>query len=116
MRPFTAGGATVARDPQDAVDGTDAVITVLFDGDAVLDVMAGVDLPAGCVWVQSSTVGLDATQRVADLAGDRGWAVLDAPVLGTAGPAADESLVVLVSGDPRAAAAAAPVIDAVGRT
>lgn len=113
--PLRRDGATVARDPQDAVRDAHAVITMLFDADAVLDVVTGIDLPDGCVWVQSSTIGIDGTRRVVELAQDRGLTVLDAPVLGTRGPAAEGALVVLVSGDERAAAAVQPVLDAVGR-
>lgn len=113
--PLRRDGATVARDPQDAVRDAHAVITMLFDADAVLDVVTGIDLPDGCVWVQSSTIGIDGTRRVVELAQDRGLTVLDAPVLGTRGPAAEGALVVLVSGDERAAAAVRPVLDAVGR-
>lgn len=113
--PLRHDGATVARDPQDAVRDAHAVITMLFDADAVLDVVTGIDLPDGCVWVQSSTIGIDGTRRVVELAQDRGLTVLDAPVLGTRGPAAEGALVVLVSGDEQAAAAVQPVLDAVGR-
>ena len=107
-------GATVAASAQDAVRDADAVVTMLFDADAVLEVMAEVDLPDDCVWLQSSTVGIEGTRRVARLADDRGLVVLDAPVLGTKAPAFDGKLVVLVSGEKQAAERMQPAFDAIG--
>lgn len=107
-------GAVVADTAQDAVRDAEAVVTMLFDADSVLDVMTDLDLPAGCVWLQSSTVGVEGTQRVARLADERGIVVLDAPVLGTKGPAFEGKLVVLVSGERRATERMQPVFDAIG--
>jgi len=107
-------GATVADSAQDAVRDAEAVVTMLFDADSVLEVMAEVDLPDDCVWLQSSTVGIEGTSRVARLAADRGLVVLDAPVLGTKAPAFDGKLVVLVSGEQPAAERMQPVFDAIG--
>jgi 3-hydroxyisobutyrate dehydrogenase len=107
-------GATVADSAPDAVRDAEAVVTMLFDADAVVEVMAEVDLPDDCVWLQSSTVGIEGTHRVARLADDRGLAVLDAPVLGTKAPAFDGKLVVLVSGEKQAAERMQPVFDAIG--
>jgi 3-hydroxyisobutyrate dehydrogenase len=112
--PLERHGAVVADSAQDAVRDAEAVLTMLFDADSVLDVMADIDLPDECVWLQSSTVGVEGTQRVAHLAGDRGIAVLDAPVLGTKGPAFEGKLVVLVSGEPQATERMQPVFDAIG--
>jgi 3-hydroxyisobutyrate dehydrogenase len=112
--PLEQHGAVVADTAQEAVRDAEAAVTMLFDADSVLEVMADVELPAGCVWLQSSTVGVEGTQRVARLAHDRGVAVVDAPVLGTKGPAFEGKLVVLVSGDRHAAERMKPVFDAIG--
>ncbi|WP_415839255.1 NAD(P)-dependent oxidoreductase [Nocardioides zeicaulis] len=112
--PLAADGARVATDPAEAVAGAEAVVTILYDTYSVLDVMGGVDLPAGCVWVQCATIGIDGTQRVASLAHERGWLLLDAPVLGTKAPAEQGALVVLAAGDDAALEAARPVTDAIG--
>ena len=108
-------GVTVADDPQQAVAGAEAVVTMLWDTDAVHEVVSGLELPDGCVWVQSSTVGLEGTRRLAELADERGLTMLDAPVLGTKQPAADGALVVLVSGTDAAISRVQPVFDAIGR-
>ncbi|MBC3762540.1 NAD(P)-dependent oxidoreductase [Quadrisphaera oryzae] len=108
--------ATVAGSPADAVRGADVVVVMLMDADAVLDVLAQAEpgLRDGVVVVQTSTIGPDGTRRVADWAGQRGVQLLDAPVLGTKGPAEQGKLVVLASGPAAAREAARPVLEAVG--
>jgi len=66
------------------------------------------------VLLQSSTVGLEGTHRVAAWAAESGVALLDAPVLGTRKPAEEGSLVVLVSGPPGLRDRVTPVLDAIG--
>lgn len=115
-RPLAADGATVATGARDAVAGADVVVTMLFDADAVLDVVGQVADSVGgdAVLAQMSTIGLAGTRRLADLAADASLRVLDAPVLGTTQPAADGKLVVLASGDPAVRPAAQPAFDAMG--
>ena len=99
-KPLAEDGATVADSAADAVAGADVVVTMLFDVEPVLSVMADVAevWPKGAVWVQSSTVGVEGTRRVEQFATERGIDVLDAPVLGTKAPAENGKLVFLVSG------------------
>lgn len=114
--PLAAEGATVADEAVDAVGGAKVVITMLYDTDSVLAVMAEV-LPAlvsGCVWVQTSTIGVEGTERAAALAAEHGIAFLDAPVLGTKQPAADGKLVVFAAGDPSLRKRVEPTLDAIG--
>ncbi len=112
--PLAADGARVAADAADAVASAEAVVTILFDTVSVLEVMTDVSLPQGCVWLQSATIGVDGTERVAALAGERGWLLVDAPVLGTKAPAEQGALVVLAAGEDAAVDAARPVTDAIG--
>jgi 3-hydroxyisobutyrate dehydrogenase len=114
--PLAADGASVADTAADAVRGADIVITMLFDTDSVLDVVAGAAeaFEPDTLWLQTATVGVDGAARVAELAGEHGIAVLDAPVLGTKAPAEQGTLTVLVSGDPALVDRAAPVLDAIG--
>src|SRR2546423_11274244 len=67
------------------------------------------------VWLQMSTVGIAATERLAALARERGIAYVDAPVVGTRQPAEAGELLVLASGPEDLRDRAAPVFDAVGR-
>ncbi|MEA2443493.1 MAG: 3-hydroxyisobutyrate dehydrogenase [Thermoleophilales bacterium] len=105
-------GATVADSPAGATDGADFMITMLSDGAAV-ESAAPDALREGLTWLQMSTVGLDATERLMKLAEARGVTYIDAPVSGTKEPAEKGALIVLASGDPDAIARARPIFDAV---
>jgi 3-hydroxyisobutyrate dehydrogenase len=115
-RPLADDGATVTGDLSAAVSGADVVITILFDTDAVSDVMTTAlpSMRADAVWVQSSTVGIDGVAALAELAGQHGVAFLDAPVLGTRQPAEEGKLIVLVGGPESLRDTVAPVFDAIG--
>ena len=109
-------GITAYADVRGAVEGADAVVTMLFDLDAVLSVAPDVVAALGpdAVWIQASTVGPAGMTQVRDAAGEVVDRLLDAPVLGTRQPAEDGKLVVLLSGPATAKEAVAPVLDAVG--
>src|SRR5689334_13292671 len=65
-----------------AVQGADVVVTMLFDYDSVATVM-GEALPAmraDAIWLQTSTVGIDESARLAELAAGHGVSFVDAPV------------------------------------
>src|SRR6185312_570036 len=112
-RPLKHDGARVAEDLTSAVSGSDVVLTMLFDTDAVTTVMEQA-LPAvgrSALWVQTSTVGLDGTAQLADR---HGVGFIDAPVLGTRKPAEDGALIVLAAGPHNLREAVAPVFDAIG--
>jgi 3-hydroxyisobutyrate dehydrogenase len=115
-RPLEKDGARVAEDLTSAVSGADAVLTMLFDADAVAAVME-LALPSfdrSALWVQTSTVGLDGTARLAELADRHGVGFIDAPVLGTRKPAEEGKLIVLAAGPQQLREAVVPVFDAIG--
>ncbi|HEV2635247.1 MAG TPA: NAD(P)-dependent oxidoreductase [Actinocrinis sp.] len=109
-------GATVAADPVTAVAGADVVVTMLFDADAVAQVMeqALPSFRAGAVWAQASTVGIEAADRLARLAAEHGVGYLDVPVLGTRQPAQEGKLTVLGSGSQELRGKVAGVLEAIG--
>jgi 3-hydroxyisobutyrate dehydrogenase len=111
--PLADEGISVAGSVAEAVDGVDAVITMLFDTDATLAVTGEVvgALGAEAVWLQSGTIGPDGMRRIAAAAGRD---LLDAPVLGTKKPAEEGKLVVLVSGAQTLIERARPIFDAIG--
>lgn len=114
--PLTADGIHVADTPADAVRDTDVVLTMLYDGDTVLEVMrqAVPALRPGIAWVQSTTAGVDSVARLADFADEHGLVFYDAPVLGTKQPAETGQLLVLAAGPSQGRHAVTPVFDAVG--
>lgn len=112
-------GAIVAASPAEAAAGAGIVLTMLADGAAVEAAMTGPSgalgaLGDGSAWVQSSTVGVGDTERLAGLAGRHGVEFVDAPVLGTRQPAEKGELTVLASGPERALQRCEPVFDAIG--
>jgi 3-hydroxyisobutyrate dehydrogenase len=114
--PLAEAGATVCRTVAEAVTGADAVLTMLWDADSVIETLRqghGAFAP-GTVLVQASTVGVDGAARIAEVAAELGLVHIDAPVLGTKQPAESGNLVVLASGPSSAQAALTPVFDAVG--
>ncbi len=113
--PLAEVGATIAGSPGEAVRGADVVVTMLFDTDAVLDVIRQASPAAGTLWLQMSTVGVDGAARTVDAARDLGLVLVDAPVLGTRKPAEDGALVIMASGPDEAREKAAPVFDALGQ-
>ena len=98
--PLAEQGARVARDPAEAIDGAEVVVTMLLDADAT-ESSAGDALRCarpGAIWWQAGTVGVAGTERLARLAGRHGLAYVDAPVLGTRQPAEEGKLIVLAAG------------------
>jgi 3-hydroxyisobutyrate dehydrogenase len=115
--PLADDGITVVDSVAEAVDGADVILTILSDGDAVLDV-AQQALPAaadGALWLQMSTIGREATDRCIELAEAHDIEFVDAPVLGTKKPAEEGKLTVLASGPESAHEKVDPIFDAVGQ-
>jgi 3-hydroxyisobutyrate dehydrogenase len=117
-RPLAEAGAVLAASPAEAARGADTVLTMLADGGAVEAAMTGpsgalAGLDEGALWVQSSTVGVADTERLARLAADHGVVFVDAPVLGTRQPAEEGKLTVFASGPDQARERCAPLFEAI---
>jgi 3-hydroxyisobutyrate dehydrogenase len=114
----TAGVETFAT-AREAVADVDLVVTMLSDADATIAAMSGPDGGAagseGAVWVQMGTIGLEGSERCAELARDRGLVYVDAPVMGTKKPAEEGMLIVLASGPDAQRERLEPFFDAVGK-
>src|SRR3954454_14039960 len=104
-------GAWVSETPSEAAEGADFVLTMLSDGDAVEETVRDVEF-GNAVWLQMSTVGIDATERLMEIAGETPF--VDAPVVGTKQPAEKGELTILASGPRDARERAKPVFEAVG--
>jgi 3-hydroxyisobutyrate dehydrogenase len=115
--PLADEGVTVAGSISAAVADADVLITFLADGLAVEEVMeeAAPGAPSGATWIQSSTIGIAATERLAEIASDNGLVLVDAPVLGTKEPAEKGELVVFASGPDEAEEICEPIFDAIGK-
>src|SRR3954468_19277362 len=70
--PLAEHGVAVADSPGDAARDAGGVVTMLSAGAAVEAVAADLAFPAGAVWAQMSTVGIEATERLVARAADAG--------------------------------------------
>ena len=118
-RPLADDGVVVCDSAAQACEGADVVVTMLFDAEAVEQVMTDLlwdapEVSRRAVWLQTATVGPEGMAGLAALAGRHGIPVLDSPVLGTRAPAESGSLVVVVSGDDGLRGRVAPVLEAIG--
>jgi 3-hydroxyisobutyrate dehydrogenase len=116
---LAADGVRAADTPAAAIADADVLVTMLADGPVTEGVLGGPDgalaaLRAGAVWIQMGTVGAPAADRLAAVAADHGVEFVDAPVLGSAGPAQRGELTILASGPEDLRDRCAPVFDAVG--
>lgn len=116
-RPLSEDGAEILDSAAEAVEGAAVIITMMADTDAVIGSVQPALARAqdDAIWVQMSTIGEAGIERCAQLAGDRGIALIDAPVLGTKQPAQEGKLVVLASGPEDSRGRVQPIFDAVGQ-
>jgi 3-hydroxyisobutyrate dehydrogenase len=116
---LVADGARTASTPAEAAVGADVLITMLTDGAAVEQVMDGpsgalATLAPGAIWIQMSTIGVEWTDRLADLAIRYDVVFVDAPVSGSSGPAERGQLVILASGAQSVRPLVEPIFDILG--
>lgn len=96
---LTVAGAHAAQTPEEAVQGAEAVVTVLFGPPAVRDTVIGPNLLAeGTLWLDVSTVGPEDADRFGAAAREHGVRYVAAPVLGSMVPAENGELGVLLGG------------------
>lgn len=103
-KPGAVPGAREAATVADAVDGADAVVTMLFGPDAVREVLSQV--PDDAFVIECSTIGPALAREL----GSRLRRFVDAPVVGSVGPATEGTLGVLAGGAPEDYAAAEPLL------
>jgi 3-hydroxyisobutyrate dehydrogenase len=112
-------GAYVASSPAEAASGNEFLVTMLADGAAVESAMTGPNgvlaaLSRDAAWIQMSTVGIHATQHLAELA-DRHAHFIGAPVSGSSEPAKRAQLLILASGNEALRPRVQPLFDVIGR-
>ncbi|MHA7282034.1 NAD(P)-dependent oxidoreductase [Arthrobacter sp. TMS2-4] len=92
-------GAARAGSAQDAVEGADIVMTVLFGPDTVREVvLSGLEIPAESVWLDVTTVSPEDAREFADYAAAAGIRYVHGPVIGSLAPARAGTLGVLLGG------------------
>ena len=110
-------GATVAGTVAELAAGVDIVLTSLSDDDALESVAVAVTAAArpGTTLVDTSTVSLEASARVASLAEQASMGYLRAPVSGNPGVVRAGNAAFIVSGPVAALERGEPVLHAIGR-
>lgn len=119
-RPLVARGAHGAQSPAEAAGDAQVLFTMLAHPPAVRAAALGAAgflsaLPAGALWVDSSTVHPSFSREMARTADRAGIHFLDAPVSGTRAPAESGDLLFLVGGAAEDVERARPLFSAMGR-
>jgi 3-hydroxyisobutyrate dehydrogenase len=119
-RLLEAKGATVAATIADAVDGADAVFSMVIDDRASREVWSGAggvleSAAPGTLAVESSTVSNTWVRELGRLAAAKGLRFLDCPVAGRPDAAAAAQLVVFVGGAKEDLAAVQPMLAPMSR-
>lgn len=114
-------GAAIAPSLGDLVAASDVVLSCLFDDAAVREVYLGqgglaAHASGAKLFIDASTVSPAVATEIAQAMAPAGGRFVDAPVLGTTGPARQGELVALLGGEDRDVAAAREVIRLVAST
>ncbi|HEY1518761.1 MAG TPA: 2-hydroxy-3-oxopropionate reductase [Solirubrobacteraceae bacterium] len=115
-----AGGRR-ASSIADAVKGADVVAIMVPDSPDVQEVLTGSggvfeSAAPGTLVIDFSSIRPDVTAELAQIASERGFRLLDAPVSGGEAGAKNAALSIMVGGAAEDFAAAEPIFDAVGKT
>ncbi|MGJ9402147.1 NAD(P)-dependent oxidoreductase [Arthrobacter sp. KK5.5] len=114
-------GIETFKSAAEAVDGVDAVLLAVRNGEQLEDVLfgdAGIapSLKDGAVVIMTSTVGVAAVTDVADRLRASGVELVDAPLSGGPVRAGEGDLLIVVGATPAARAKAAPALDLLAST
>jgi 3-hydroxyisobutyrate dehydrogenase len=118
--PFGAEGARVAASPKESAAGADIIVSMVADDAASRGVWLGENgalagARAGAVLIESSTLSVDWVKELADIAKQRGFEFIDAPVTGSKPQAASGELCFLVGGKAETLEKARPALQAMSR-
>lgn len=111
-------GATRTSSAAQAVEGADAVVTMLPAGkhvEAVYTEQVFAAAAAGALLIDCSTIDVGTARRVIAVAAERGFAMVDAPVSGGIAAAKAGTLTFMVGGEDEAFARARPILEAMGK-
>lgn len=122
--PLVASGAKLAKSPAEVAATSEVLITIVSDPPALAEVLWGhagendgalASLPAGSVYIDSSTVSPNLAREISGACAQRGIAFLDAPVTGGTWGAEKGELVFMVGGEAEVVKAAEPVFSVMGK-
>jgi 3-hydroxyisobutyrate dehydrogenase-like beta-hydroxyacid dehydrogenase len=112
-------GVRCAATPAEAATGSEAIVTMVVDGDQVRRVLLGEDGAAtnaspGTICVDCSTIGPAAARSIGAALSERGLELVDAPVTGSSPRAQDGTLTIMVGGGDQAFQRVGPLLAAMG--
>lgn len=121
MEPLVKLGAKAGKGPAHVAAEVDVVITMVSQPKDVEAVVLGPDgvvegLEAGAVLIDMSTVSPMTSRTLAAAVTTKQAEFLDAPVVGSKGPATKGALVILVGGLPTTLERCRPILSAMGKT
>ncbi len=119
--PLAAAGAKVAASPAEVAAASDVTVSCVTDSPDVEAIALGPGgigegAKAGTIYIDCSTIAPEVARRVAAVLGEKGVAMLDAPVSGGDVGAKAGTLAIMVGGEADAFARALPVLQAMGKT
>ncbi len=120
-QPLVRAGGQAAESIAEAVRDAEVVAVMVPDSPDVRDVLTGEDgvfanAAAGTLVVDFSSIRPDVTVELAELAQEKGFRLLDAPVSGGEAGAVNAALSIMVGGAEADFSAAKPLLDVVGKT
>ncbi len=121
MEPLLRLGAKAAKSPAHVAAEADVTITMVSRPQDVEDVVLGPSgvlegLSAGTVLIDMSTVSPATSRKLAGAVTTKHAEFLDAPIVGSKGPATEGALVILVGGLPQTLERCRPILQAMGKT
>jgi len=96
------GGVQSAASLEELVERSDVLLSMLIDDEATLEVhgrMLAGGRARGKIFVEMATIRLETVSRLAGMVREAGGVFVEAPVVGTVGPAQQGKLVTLAAGD-----------------
>lgn len=117
---FRSSAAMIAATPAEAVEGAEALITMLADDNAVTDVLFAPHnalhaLPAGAVHISMSTISVGLSRRLVEAHREKGQHYLAAPVMGRPDAAEAAKLFVIAAGPNDQIERCRPIFDTLGQ-
>ncbi len=121
VEPLLRLGAKAGKGPAQVASESDIVITMVSQPKDVEEVVLSPDgvvdgIKSGAVLMDMSTVSPTTSRKLAAAVTTKRAEFLDAPVVGSKGPATEGSLVILVGGLPTTLERVKPVLAAMGKT
>ena len=113
-----SNGCETFTDAKEAVQGVDAVVSMLPNGGIVKSVYSDAVIghaPEGAALLDCSTIDVATAKEVTEMATAKGYKMVDAPVSGGIAAADGGTLTFMVGGSEDAFAAAKPILEGMGK-